>query len=56
MFNKLRKFLRYSCRPYARSRRLAMRLHGVIGMDNIEGLVDSAVRGIVRGMKRDVAQ
>ena len=55
MFNKLRKFLRYSYRPYARSRRLAMRLHSVIGMDHIEGLMDSAVRGIIRGMKSDVA-
>lgn len=54
MVNKLRQFLRYSYRPYARSRKLAMRLHSIIGMDHIEGLMDSAVRGIVRGMKSNV--
>lgn len=56
MLNVLRKFLRYSYRPGARRRKLSLRLHGVIEKDQYVGILESSIKGILRGGDSDVRE
>jgi hypothetical protein len=53
MMYRLHEFLRYSYRPYAKSRRLSLRLKRVIAMDQFEGLLESSIREVLKGGVRN---